>query len=541
MAIRLKRVSKRFKDTIILKDQDLTIDKPGLYMIMGPSGIGKSTLLNMIAGFEKVDSGKIINDLSKTMIFQEYELIDELNVYDNIFLYRKRRKSDTVLVKKLGLTDLMKHYPKELSGGQRQRVGIMRALSFSPDVILCDEPTEALDIRNKYIVMDCLKTYAEDHIVIMVTHDDDLAKRYADTIYLFKDHDLSIVKDNCKSRTRIRHDCHPLTKNALKKLLNKITLKRNIFFNISLVIALVFLLCLMIIKDRLFYISDIPSTLNADMYYIKSENEEMVNELDMVDIVSFETALVGGQKIKASIYPDDHDDLIINSVLADQYDLEVGDDITIIYSILGLEEKIDLSITAIHEEKDTRLFNIYYPKETVEAILSERSLPSGQPVLNYLKSEDHLYAYKGKYADHDKIVSLIRSYDERAEIINPLYDERTAIRNESRIYDLLFTIAIFVITLAIIVYTAVFNDREARHFKRMAALIGSFDVKAGVLNDIYIGIRSKIISIGTLVMIILLMIFCLSSFSDLLVLLIMIMIVIITQIITLYSLKKKRA
>jgi len=92
-------------------------------------------------------------------IFQNYELIEELNVYDNIFLDRREEPEDIKLLTRLGLDRLLQQYPDELSGGQKQRVGIARALISHPKIICCDEPTESLDVTNKEIVMKILKEY----------------------------------------------------------------------------------------------------------------------------------------------------------------------------------------------------------------------------------------------------------------------------------------------------------------------------------------------------------------------------------------------
>ena len=279
-------------------------------------------------------------------------------------------------------------------------------------------------------------------------------------------------------------------------------------------------------------------TLNADSYYIKTQNEEMIEELGLTSVISFETAEIDGDKLRATIYPSDNDKLIVNTNLADRYGLTSGDHITIIYSILGLEERIDLLIDEVYEEKDTSLLNIYYPKGDVEKILEEKKLPSGQPVLNYLQNEEALYQYDDDYNDHDRIVQMVKRYDEEADVIHPLYDEREAIRRESRIYSLLFTIAILIIALAIFIYDIIFNDREAKRFKRTAALIRSFDAKGKTLNSIYIGIRSKIIVTFTLLLIFSLIGAYLLSLVDLVEVLLIVCLIIATLIISLYTIKK---
>ena len=152
--LRIEDCSKSFGNQVIFDHISLQIDTPGMYVICGKSGCGKSTLLNMIAGFEPVTSGSITTDAEVMTIFQNYELIDELSVYDNIFLERKEEEKDKEFICKLGLEKLLQQYPNELSGGQKQRVGIVRALISNPKIICCDEPTESLDVTNKEIVLD---------------------------------------------------------------------------------------------------------------------------------------------------------------------------------------------------------------------------------------------------------------------------------------------------------------------------------------------------------------------------------------------------
>lgn len=188
--IEIKGLRKSFGDQLIFEDLNIDIDRCGLYGIVGSSGSGKSTLLNMIFKNEPCDEGSIIVDGTVAMIHQNYELIDELNVLTNITLYRKNLKNLNKIIKYLGLKELLSHYPKELSGGQAQRVGIARALVFDPDIILCDEPCESLDIDNKIIVMDMLKKLSQDKIVIMVSHDQEMVEKYCDVIFTIKDNDI---------------------------------------------------------------------------------------------------------------------------------------------------------------------------------------------------------------------------------------------------------------------------------------------------------------------------------------------------------------
>ena len=180
--LKIEHGTKSFGTQNIFTDISLTIDHPGLFALWGESGSGKSTLLNIIAGFDSLDHGVCQTTSSIMTIFQNYELIPQLNVMDNIFLGKPYSEDNRKLLETLQIDHILDHYPDELSGGQKQRVGIARALISEPGMICCDEPTESLDIENRQIVMHLLKEYSKDHIVIMATHQKDAVEQYADYV-----------------------------------------------------------------------------------------------------------------------------------------------------------------------------------------------------------------------------------------------------------------------------------------------------------------------------------------------------------------------
>jgi putative ABC transport system permease protein len=180
--------------------------------ILGVSGSGKTTCLNVIGGLDHYDSGDLIINGKSTkefkdedwdayrnnsvgFIFQSYNLITHLSIIDNVEMGMtlsgvsaqvKRKKAQEVL-ERVGLIDHMHKKPNQLSGGQMQRVAIARALANDPDIILADEPTGALDTVTSVQIMDLIKEIAKDKLVIMVTHNPELAHTYADRIVEFKD------------------------------------------------------------------------------------------------------------------------------------------------------------------------------------------------------------------------------------------------------------------------------------------------------------------------------------------------------------------
>jgi len=188
----------------VLDNLSLNLPDKGMVVIFGASGCGKSTLLNILGGLDlpcsgdMVVSGRNSKNFSSSdwdsyrnqevgFIFQNYYLLPHLNVFENIAItLQMSNKTDEMqekISKALDAVGMLKYrsrLPKTLSGGQQQRVAIARALINNPSVVLADEPTGALDEENAIIVMDCLKKISKDHLVVLVTHNEKLARQYAD-------------------------------------------------------------------------------------------------------------------------------------------------------------------------------------------------------------------------------------------------------------------------------------------------------------------------------------------------------------------------
>ena len=216
--LQIKKVNKYYnrhrKNQIhVINNTTLTMDKTGLVALLGPSGCGKTTILNTIGGLDKINKGQIyingqkissrcphkvdkIRNLNIGYIFQDYKLIDNMSVYDNIKLVLKliglKDKTEidkriTYVLDKVGMLRYKNRPASMLSGGERQRVGIARAIAKDPDIILADEPTGNLDSKNSLEIMKIIRAISKEKLVILVTHEQNLAKFYASRIIKLED------------------------------------------------------------------------------------------------------------------------------------------------------------------------------------------------------------------------------------------------------------------------------------------------------------------------------------------------------------------
>jgi len=263
--LQLKNIVKNYAagDNTVraLRGIDLQFRQHEFVSILGPSGCGKTTMLNIIGGLDQYTSGDLVIDGRSTrnfkdrdwdayrnhsigFVFQSYNLIPHQSVLQNVELAltlsgvskRERRQRAKEALERVGLGDQLRKRPNQLSGGQMQRVAIARALVNNPEIILADEPTGALDTETSVQVMEILKEVAKDHLVIMVTHNPDLANTYSTRIIRMLDG--NIISDSQPLNDAERKDLQEEEQRAIfdkkKKSVRKPSMSWATSFGLSL-------------------------------------------------------------------------------------------------------------------------------------------------------------------------------------------------------------------------------------------------------------------------------------------------------------------
>ena len=311
--IKLEKVNKYFNrrkrnEIHIINDTSLQMDKTGLVAILGQSGSGKTTLLNVIGGLDKVSKGKIyingkkitrkrahtvdkIRNLNIGYIFQDYKLLENLSVYENVAMSlrmvgiknkKEIEKRVRYVLDSVNMDRYRNRPAKMLSGGEKQRVAIARALVKNPNIVIADEPTGNLDSKNSLEIMNIIKAISKDKLVILVTHEVDLANFYASRIIELKDGKIVSDKENEASEVLDYRLENKIYLKDFKKIenLNKDNINIDVYSN----------------EDEKI---DVKLVIKNGNIYIQSESNkvEVVNEDSAIELIDGHY-----KKIDKSIY-----------------------------------------------------------------------------------------------------------------------------------------------------------------------------------------------------------------------------------------------
>ncbi|MHA0290623.1 ATP-binding cassette domain-containing protein [Mesomycoplasma ovipneumoniae] len=231
--IKIENLTKKINNKFIFNNLNLEIPLNKITFVIGKSGIGKSTLINLIAGFTKKDSGKISffdetgSEIKKPLVdvvFQDFNLIESLSIKNNILIANHilNRESDDLEIQQaansIGIeTNKLDQVAKNLSGGEKQRAAFLRSLSRKSDFILLDEPTGNLDHENSIALLDLLVKASENKTILIVSHDLELANQYADQIINLEDLSVNVIKNNKQINVESKNKHSNLISNQVYK------------------------------------------------------------------------------------------------------------------------------------------------------------------------------------------------------------------------------------------------------------------------------------------------------------------------------------
>ena len=500
--LKLKQITKNYlsgnEKVEALKGIDIEFRKSEFVSILGQSGSGKTTLLNIIGGLDRYTSGDLIingkstkdfkdrdldsyRNYSVGFIFQSYNLISHQTVLENVELaltisgysQKEKKKKAIEALKNVGLGDKIYYKPNQLSGGQMQRVAIARAIVNNPDIILADEPTGALDTKTSIQIMDQLKEIAKDKLIIMVTHNPDLAEKYSTRIVRIVDGKITDDSNPYKEETIIKKEKNDNKKKsnkrekqrrtkmkwstALKLSLNNLMTKkgRTILTSFAGSIGIIGIALVLSLSNGINnYTNDIqkktmlsyPIEIDAESFDLSSllnsasserknklstSNEESQHDLDSVysDVSSIERAKdISSSSSKNNLtefkkYLDDENSEIRKYIgengIVYSYDTEFS-----IYSYDENGEKVNADGSTFSTNK----YEMTYPMQEVQAMSSDNSItPNSFSQLIYSNNEissaikNSYNLVYGKYPENYDEVVLVMDYDNEISTTT-LYD-----------------------------------------------------------------------------------------------------------------------
>lgn len=508
--IQIKNGVKKYDKQVLFSNLNLCIQKNGIHVVCGESGSGKTTLLNIIAGFETLTTGEMTINGDVATIFQNYELIEEFNVKENIYLYSKLKNKNNAIYEKeiieiLSLEELFEHYPKELSGGQKQRVGIARALLQEPSIILCDEPTESLDIDNKIKVMELLKTISKSCIVILVTHDQALIENYYDVCYEIVDKSIDVKYRNKITSDNIQLESSSVNTGLLFKTINKIICKKTSLISLIISFMSIVLCCLIAFENNIFTNENELFSLTKDVIYLDSEEDLLESGENVIPILKMNSFSINNKTYHIKIYPatvNEMNEFIIKGKISEGLEVVVNQVLasSLGNDVLNKTVKLKYIINNVNYDVDTQIVGIvsesletpmmYFIQDNYEEYLKTQLTEDKEIQYDVFLKKNKFYRYDVLFNDIEHIGKRFVNYN--LEIISPLYDQYIQEKNDKILFYYLYKLIEVFILLFIIISILVVTKRDVITLTRSFSIILASNVSIKKLKIIYILIKSFI-------------------------------------------------
>ena len=483
--IQLRSITMKFGNLIVFDGLTIAFDRGQLNFVTGESGSGKTTLLNILAGYQQPTSGTVTIDGNIATIFQNYELIDELTIKENILLGQRRfTKSQYALIKRLGLSTLLHFYPNELSGGQRQRVGIARALLQKPDIILCDEPTESLDYANKDIVMDLLSSLSVNTIVIIATHDQRILDRYPGNRYHLENHTLTF-HETPPMNTMVKPLKLRRVKPRIIPLIHQLYFIKTVGFTLLSSLIFIFLLLAFHGYHHFFYIPSTTKAVDAMTIYFRTNNINMARIITQnpyaKKIMDMRYVSIDGQYYSLMPKPFQSNtdltmegslngmDMVVNQN-CNSYNVSIGSTIEVVVSYKTDQSTIPVKITGIVDEPDRYGCSIYYDLDQWNTYYQD--LEETQP--HRFQDIDGASFWYMSNVDYDQLPIIYQNaLDSQLQVVSPLYDQRILQYQQSISWSILFQIITGICMLLFMVWTIFYTYREGKYLLKQSCILAA--------------------------------------------------------------------